>query len=72
MELNDIKKALYRGEYDARIINVRKDGILYETYDKEGNTFSFLVPLNELGEVIWERLMPAKLLIRYLIVNEVS
>lgn len=72
MELNDIKKILYRGEYDARIINVRKDGILYETYDKEGNTFSFLVPLNELGEVIWERLMPAKLLIRYLIVNEVS
>ena len=72
MNLNDIKKFLYKENPPAGIISVRKDGILYKTHTEDGNTFSFLIPLNEIGEVIWERLMPAKLLIRYLVINEVS
>lgn len=72
MELNDIKKLLYKEQYIAGISNVRKDGILYQTNTREAGLLSFLVPLNEIGEVIWEVLMPAKLLIRYLVINEVD
>ena len=66
MEINEIKKLLYKEKPTAVLQNVRKDGILYTTGFGD-NTISFLVPLAELGETIWERQMEAKLLIRYLL-----
>lgn len=80
MELNDIKKILIKSNVSAEIENVRADGILYSTtitehqgyYYESENKISFLVPLKEIGTVIWEKQMPAKLLIRYIISNEVS
>lgn len=63
--LNDIKKFLYKENPKAFLYQVRKDGILYtSTYNNQ--TLLFLVPLEEVGEVIWEKEIPAKLLIRYL------
>lgn len=66
MEKNEIKKFLYKEQPTAVLQNVRKDGILYTTGFGE-NTITFLVPLAELGETIWEKNMEAKLLIRYIV-----
>lgn len=65
MEKNEIKKALYKENSKAFLYNVRKDGIMYTTGFGE-NTITFLIPLNEIGDVKWEREMEAKLLIRYI------
>jgi len=67
MELNEIKKKLYKENPTAVLHSVRKDGILYTTGFGE-NTINFRVPLDELGETVWERNIDAKLLIRYIIV----
>lgn len=84
MELNEIKKALYKQNVDAHFISARKDGLLYqatiitpipqlniweerEDRDIELRIISFQVPLNEIGETIFERTISAKLLIRYIL-----
>lgn len=70
MDLNKIKKDLYKLNPKAifRLINL--DGILYTTIygdASKGLTFiRFKVPLNEVGEVVWMPEMDAKLLIRYI------
>ena len=73
MEKNEIKKILYKFPQKANLVNIRKDGILYTTFisdiSSEGDfsrTVTFLIPLGEIGEVIWEKQMDAKLLIRWL------
>lgn len=66
MEKNQIKKLLYSEKPTAYLNSVRKDGILY-TVPSYGTNISFLVPLNEIGEVIWKLQMEAHLLIRYLL-----
>lgn len=66
MELNEIKKVLYRENPPAHLASVRKDGILYVSLWHE-LTFNFVVPLDELGETIWSPRMDSKLLIRYLL-----
>jgi hypothetical protein len=65
MEKNEIKKGLYKENPTAYLIHVRGDGILYQTGITSG-TVHFLIPLGEVGEVIWETEMEAKLLIRWL------
>lgn len=65
MEKNEIKKMFYKVDPSAYLTNVRKDGLLYTTTFPDKN-FTFLVPLGEIGEVIWEPVMKAKLLIRWL------
>jgi hypothetical protein len=84
LELNEIKKALYKQNVDAHFISARKDGLLYqaslitpipqldiweERKDREVeiHIISFQIPLNEMGETVFERTIPAKLLIRYII-----
>lgn len=66
MNLNEIKKKLYKENPTAVFHNIRKDGIMYTTGFGE-NTITFLIPLNEIGEVVWEKEIAAKLLIRYII-----
>lgn len=65
MEKNEIKKRLYKEDLTAAFDSVRKDGILYITY-MDGKLISFLIPLGEVGEVVWGRSIQAKLLIRWL------
>lgn len=74
IETIDIKKALYRENPKAELQDVRKDGIVYKAtvYVSKGVVNGravdalFTIPLQEVGEVIWERQMDAKLLIRWL------
>jgi hypothetical protein len=65
MDINEIKKFLYKENPTANLWQVRKDGIVYTSAYNE-MTLLFLVPLEEIGEVVWDEKMPAKLLIRYL------
>ena len=77
MELNEIKKTIYKEKPSAEIIHVKKDGILYDCQIDGDQTNEagrllymrvyFLVPLTDLGEAPFLRYMPAQLLIRYII-----
>lgn len=73
MDKNEIKKALYKQGGTAVLDHVRKDGMFYTAFfhgedglPKPGPKVNFLIPLEEIGEVIWERQIDAKLLIRWL------
>ena len=75
MELNEIKKALYKQNPDATLTVVTKDGIRYESYvvehtENQASKHTYLyfnVPLSDIGDATFEDEMPAKLLIRYII-----
>jgi len=66
MELNELKKFLYKVNPPAHLDRVSADGLQYQVYNYP-DKMVFLVPLNEIGEVKWEKEMPAKLLIRYIV-----
>lgn len=82
MEKNEIKKLLYKQKPKAWFTNARKDGLLYQailiesvtsdvwdstdTVEVSTRGISFLIPLQEIGEVVWEKEVDAKLLIRWL------
>jgi hypothetical protein len=66
VELNEIKKALYKQAPTAVFNNVTKDGILYSTELGEKIIY-FRVPLSEVGDVAWTDKQESKLLIRYII-----
>jgi hypothetical protein len=70
MELNEIKKLLYTFKPEAELIKVSKDGMVYwSAGDKlpEHKVFTFIVPLSEIGDATFDSIMPAQLLIRWLI-----
>lgn len=84
MELNEIKKALYKQNTNAHFVSARADGLFYQAIiitpipqldiweeradrEVEVETISFLVPLKEIGETVFEKTIPAKLLIRYIV-----
>lgn len=72
MEVNEVKKTLYKTGQSASLMNVRRDGIVYQTVMEGGEIITFVVPLEEVGDVVWMNEMPAKLLIRYISLNEFS
>jgi hypothetical protein len=63
---NEIKKRLYKEKPIAVFHEIRKDGIMYTTFFG-ADTVTFLVPLTEVGEVVWGREIDAQLLIRYIL-----
>lgn len=76
MELNEIKKGLYRDKPFAELIHIKKEGILYSAAIASSSTvdgkkvlqiISFLVPLTDIGDAVFLKEMPAQLLIRYII-----
>jgi len=71
MELNEIKKALYKQNPVAELESVNNDGLFYITSlsleDMPKYVVMFRVPLIELGETVWHKDIEAKLLIRYII-----
>jgi len=76
MELNEIKKALYKQSPSAHFQKVTKSGLLYEAcirVDTDPNIapkiqiIYFLIPFEEIGDATFEENEPAKLLIRYII-----
>ena len=78
MNLNEIKKNLYKAipKAEALLISVSKSGLTYRyNPDLHINPIPqlfFLVPLEEIGDATWEHRMDAKLLIRYIIQDELS
>ncbi len=67
MELNEIKKQLYREKPTASMVSVKKTGIVYNCpFNNEEGLF-FEVPLTDIGDAIFFHSMPAQQLIRWLI-----
>lgn len=78
MQLNEIKKLLYKNKPQAIFLYADKGGIHYflrtEVPDKDfpkrlttSMEFRFLIPLNDMGDSKFLQEMPAQLLIRYII-----
>ncbi len=70
MELNDIKKALYKQSPEAKMFCVNKYGVNYEatiTVNDIPVKLTFQVPLIDMGDADFLPVMEAKLLIRWII-----
>lgn len=69
MEKNEIKKALYKQNPRAELMNVTKERIFYiakiQVEDQE-KVLRFFIPLGDIEDAKFEWLMDAKLLIRWL------
>jgi hypothetical protein len=78
MELNEIKKRLYKSKPKASFVKATKSGLMYvvSLSGSEDGTMGawinvyFLIPLLEIGEATFEPLVESQLLIRYMIVDE--
>jgi hypothetical protein len=67
MELNEIKKALYKEKPIAKkIAHPKNKSFLYET-SVSGSNIRFNVPICEMGEKHFDSEMPAQLLIRWIV-----
>lgn len=69
MELNEIKKALYKVNPKAEFISATKDRLFYMTklmIGTEDKILRFFIPLGDIGDAKFEFLMDAKLMIRWL------
>lgn len=68
MEKNEIKKILYKEKPEA--VNITKDMgaevITYRCITSAGKSY-FEVPVSEMGENVFANIMPAQLLIRWLV-----
>jgi hypothetical protein len=67
MEKNDIKKALYKQNPKAKLIQVTKEILNYTTELEGSIVVRFLVPITDIGDASFFPEMDAKLLIRYMI-----
>jgi hypothetical protein len=65
MELNELKKHLYRNKPLAKIDSASKKGILYKL-ELDSTFIYFLVPLDDMGDGTFNHEMQAHLLIRYI------
>lgn len=69
MEKNEIKKALYKSNPKAELLNVTKERLFYVTKVKiedEEKMVRFFIPLGDIEDAKFEWLMDAKHLIRWL------
>lgn len=66
MNLNDIKKKLYKEEPDAILMYVDGSGARYNTVFDDGVVVFFQVPANEMGTTSFYPVMEAKYLIRWI------
>lgn len=70
METNDVKKALYRQNPEAQLIRVRRGKLYYScSFIDESNVnwLTFEIPFADMGDADFLPIMPAKLLVRWLI-----
>ncbi len=65
MELNEIKKALYKQKPIANLWGVSGHANYYETSIGD-HKVKFRVPISEMGDTKFEDQMPAQLLIRWI------
>ena len=68
MELNEIKKALYKENPHAVLKHIRKGVVYYSAHlvsvDK---VIQFQVPISDMGDADFEPFIDAKLLIRWIV-----
>lgn len=70
MELNEIKKTLYKGNPKADLMYIDKERMLYVTNLGTGSIdgiINFSIPLGDIQDAKFLPVMEAKLLIRWLI-----
>lgn len=74
MDLNDVKKALYKQKPLAKLLYVRKGDVLYQcslTNDEgELENIRFNVPVSDMGDSDFLPEMEAKLLARWIVNKE--
>lgn len=67
MELNEIKKALYKQNPKAEFNYIVKGVMVYDTFlGEEKKRIVFAVPVSDIGDATFTSEMDAKYLIRYL------
>jgi len=69
MEINDIKKELYKQKPVANILFIRKGVAYYTTtieFEGETHAIRFEVPVDDMGDADYFPEMDGKLLIRYI------
>ena len=66
MELNEIKKLLYKNKPTAKLFCANMYGLTYSCYADAETYVNFKIPLNELSETNFYSEMDAKLLIRWI------
>ncbi len=67
MEINEIKKALYKQNPKAGIVFIRKGVAYYRCMLEDGESIQFEVPVSDMGDADFHNEMEAKLLIRYMV-----
>jgi hypothetical protein len=74
MDLNTIKKELYKQNPVANLIFILKGVVEYQSKIKDENdkdlSITFHVPVEDMGDAAFFESMSAKLLIRYLVTNK--
>lgn len=66
MELNDIKKFLYREKPTATFMYIRKGAAYYSAWINGMHEVIFEIPVNDMGDADFLPEMDAKLLARYI------
>lgn len=71
MDKITIKKELYKQNPDANFVQVKKGACLYKATIllEQEQDLSFLVPVDDMGDAIFYNTMPAKGLIRWLVIE---
>lgn len=67
MELNEIKKILYKEKPVASFSHIRKGSAYYSTTLIDGTQIRFEIPVIDMGDADFNYNMDAKLLIRWIV-----
>lgn len=67
MERNDIKKELYKQKPTAEVWHKNSTDYYYSAYLNGGAKIDFKVPVDNMGETLFDNEVPAQLLIRWII-----
>ncbi len=74
MDLNDVKKALYKQKPMAKLLYVRKGDVLYQctltNNEDEFENIHFNIPVSDMGDSDFLPEMEAKLLARWIVTKE--
>ena len=65
MEINEVKKSLYKQKPAASLMYIRKGTAYYETHLQDATRLMFEVPVDDMGDADFLPQMDAKLLIRW-------
>ena len=70
MELNDIKKALYKQNPKAVLDYIRKGVAYYWTSLEDGTKITFVIPISDMGDADFLGHMDSKVLNRWIFIKK--